>query len=297
MDALRLSAPSVEQTSPSLAIPPASALHHEGTTQALYDAGTARWPSLRLSLEAFAAAVVRHTATGTLTSGRAGGLSPELYLAAACVAADPSAPAILDREYLSKIPIYVARIVGVRTNGSLDDFMQGLRERLLMGQRGRAARLADYSGRGPLGAWLRVVAVRLAIETHRRRDATARGDDEHVACGVDAELDHLRGLHEPTFKVCLEEAFAALAPAERLVLRLTYRERMTGDTVAAALGIDRSNVVRRVVRARASLYAATRDAMKRRIALTDSEFHSVARALAAHVEITLSRVLGRGGEA
>ena len=42
----------------------------------------------------------------------------------------------------------------------VDEVKQGLRERLLVGP---PPRIAEYSGSGPLGGWLRVVSVRLAI--------------------------------------------------------------------------------------------------------------------------------------
>ncbi|NJN40082.1 MAG: M48 family metalloprotease, partial [Gammaproteobacteria bacterium] len=63
---------------------------------------------------------------------------------------------------------------------------------------------------------------------------------------------------------------------------------LTGDRIAKLLGIDRSNVIRRVVRARTALYEATRDAMQRERRITDSEFHSLAKGLAAIVELTLT---------
>lgn len=187
--------------------------------------------------------------------------------------------------------MHVAKIVESRGLSSLDDFMQTLRERLLMGSHGRLPRLADYSGRGLLGAWIRVVAVRLAIEGYRREVPRQEGDVMAIPCGADADLDHLHGLHAESFKACLETAFAALSKEERLVLRLTYAERLTGDRIAKVLGIDRSNVIRRVVRARAALYAATREAMRRESPMTDTEFQSLAKGLAEHVDVTLSRVL------
>ncbi len=256
------------------------------------DEGVRAWPSIRLPFQVLVDAACGHVAA----HGTSVKLSAELYLATPCVAGDATAIGILDRHYLAKIPMHVGRIVESRGVSSTDDFMQALRERLLMGTGARGPRLADYSGRGLLGAWIRVVAVRLAIEDYRRARPSADGDAMVVPCGVDADLDHLHGLHSAAFKTCLESAFATLSKDERLVLRLTYRERMTGDAIAKVLGIDRSNVTRRVVRAREVLYAATRDAMRRTSAMTDLEFHSLAKGLAAHVEITLSRVLSGSEE-
>ena len=257
------------------------------TVRAIAEEGASAWPTVRLSLETLAASVKRHVDAHGLTTK----VSPELYLVAACVAGDAHAMAILDARYLGKVPAHVAKIVESRGRSSLDDFMQVLRVRLLMGSHGRPPRLGDYSGRGPLGAWIRVVAVRLAIEGYRRETPRPDGEAMAIPCGADTDLDHLHGLHAESFKACLEAAFAALSKEERLVLRLTYAERLTGDRIAKLLGIDRSNVIRRVVRARTALYEATRDAMQRERRITDSEFHSLAKGLAAHVELTLSRVL------
>ena len=54
---------------------------------------------------------------------------------------------------------------------------QRLRERLFVGSDGEPARLASYSGRGPLGTWVRIAAIRLALNLRRsERDASLRAD-------------------------------------------------------------------------------------------------------------------------
>ena len=126
----------------------------------LEDEGTRAWPSIRVSFDALLGCVHRHVEA----HGDSVKLSPELYLAAACVAGDSAAISILEADYLAKVPMFVGRIVAARKVSSLPDFMRGLRECLLVTRGGRLPRLFEYSGRGLLASWLRVVAVRLAIE-------------------------------------------------------------------------------------------------------------------------------------
>jgi hypothetical protein len=59
-----------------------------------------------------------------------------------------------------------------------------LRERLLVRRGDRPARIADYPGRGALARWLRVTAVRVALNAGPSPDRAHRIDEA-------ATLDHL----------------------------------------------------------------------------------------------------------
>lgn len=127
---------------------------------ALADEASRGWPEVRVSIDDLRSIVGRHVAL----HGSEVKLSPELYLVAGGLAGDPAARRILEAQYLAKVPMHVAHIVRARPGGSIEGFMAVLGARLFSRSPGPSPRLADYSGRGLLGSWLRVVAVRLAIE-------------------------------------------------------------------------------------------------------------------------------------
>src|SRR4051812_26013639 len=87
---------------------------------------------------------------------------PDLTLAAACAAGDASALAAFERDFLPQVPGYLTRLA--KQPAFIDEVQQLLREKLFV-----AKKILEYSGQGPLGAWLRVVTVRLALDLLRAR--------------------------------------------------------------------------------------------------------------------------------
>src|SRR5438270_7708306 len=90
----------------------------------------------------------------------------DIELARACASGDPGAIERFDAELASCVDRAVRKIGGDR--GAVDEVTQRLRERLLVGTPERAARITEYTGRGPLRAWLRVVATRELLDMRRR---------------------------------------------------------------------------------------------------------------------------------
>lgn len=212
--------------------------------RALVEEGTQAWPSVELSAEALVSLV------GPRLVAKGAKLSPELYLAAACLAGNPFALAILDGQYLAKVPAHVQKIVTAR-GGDVDAMVATLRDRLLHAEGSRAPRLLAYSGRGLLAAWLRVVAVRFAIE----------GRTEKRARVAAAEADHAVLLRSAAFRRAIDAARAALPADQREVIRLVYGEGITGDRAAKLLGTSTTTVTRRLGRALGALLEAARDAL------------------------------------
>ncbi len=108
-------------------------------------------------------------------------------------------------------------------------------------------RLFGYSGKGALGAWLRVVAVRAVVE--RRRSSGRRDADEVVAERVvescDPELDLLRRQYAAELQAAFAGAFERLSDEQRLLLRQHHVDGLGIDRVAALHGIHRATAARR----------------------------------------------------
>lgn len=249
----------------------------------LFDAGRAAWPDLPISRETFDRAVVVHARKAESEEPV---VAPEhaadFYLALACAEGVSGAVEALHRTVL----VHVASYVGSRAPA--DDVEQLVAMRLLLREGGAAPRIAEYSGKGALGAWVRVVATRIAINMRRKKEP--RDDATLLPLGTAPEVDFSRFRYRDQFKSAFESALGELSSEERLLLRLHSIERMRGDDIARLLEVDRSTIVRRLARARERLFDFTRDAMMTELRLSAQEFESLARDVQSGIELTLSRV-------
>ena len=115
-----------------------------------------------------------------------------------------------------------------------------------------AALTTDALPTGDVGAWLRAIAVRKALDEARRRgrraeeplDPNDTGANEPIAAdGPRARLDVL----------AVRQALASLAPADRAVLTLVDLEGWSMAEAARALGLTRVAAKLRASRARRKL--------------------------------------------
>ena len=210
----------------------------------------------------------------------------DLALAEACLAGDAAALARFDVLLVSEVRRAVAPLDS--TNALVDDVTQLAREKLLVERK-----LAEYSGVGPLGAWLRAVSVRLALNAKRpgaREEATEAFTDHPVA-NPDPELALLRARHRVEFRAAFEEAMQALTARERTLLRLTTIDGLTLAQVGAMYAKDGSTASRWLAAAREKLRATTRAVLGRTLKLDTGELESVMRAADSELNVSLVRLL------
>jgi RNA polymerase sigma-70 factor (ECF subfamily) len=166
----------------------------------------------------------------------------------------PAAIQALDAQYRAEVGVFLA---GLRLSpDAVDDVAQAVREQLLVGRDGRPPRIEEYSGRGSLGGWLRVVTVRRALASRRKRtEALSDGDAEPAgaaaeASPVDPEIDLLKRRHAGALNAALRAALSALGAEQRDLLRKHFLDGATLPELAAMLGVSRATVGRRLVAAR-----------------------------------------------
>jgi len=263
----------------------------EATIARHYARGRERYPDLDLSDTAFAKALARHVEG----SGEKPLVPDELhaedfFLAAACTLGVKGAVEILSREHLSQVPVFIAHVCKPSDPEKPEDVAQAIAERVVVWDGDRAPRITAYSGRGALGGWLRVLAVRLALNAKRGSQPPVEMNEELLPAGDDPEIDLFKWQYRDAFKKAFEAAFTALDEEQRLVLRL-HTSKNRGEDIAKILGVERSTVMRRLARARETLFEATKQRMMTELRLSATEFESIARALQSNIELTLSRVL------
>ncbi len=268
---------------------------HAGLEEAL--AGLVRdareaWPELGMDAGAFLAHVAgRLPSTGeareVLTSLRAA----DLFLAFACVRGDARALEALDAHVLSQMGAWLPR----EEPSLVDELRQVLRQRLLVPVDGVAPKLASYSGRGPLGQWVRAVALRLHIDQQRVAPRERPMEEAPVALverlGADPELAFIRERHQEDFRVAFRTALGRLEARERNLLRLHHVHGLSIDAVGATYQAPRSTVARWIARARERLLALTREELTARLGLTPDELDSMLRLVCSQLDVSLRQLM------
>ncbi len=247
-----------------------------------YSAGRAAWPDVGLSPERFAA----HLAARALPPDAAYGA--DVYLACACLHGEPQALRAFEAAYLTQLPRMLTRLRP--TSEVVDEVGQILREKLFVGP---APKIAEYSGRGALAAWLRVVAVRLAIDLQRgRRAADAAPPDRPLSTPAPSpELQLLRERYRPHFQGALGEALGALGSEQRLLLKLHFVDGMNLEELGRLFKVNRSTIFRRVGACMEQVLAAMRARLGAELGVTTTEMQSLAGALQSDLELSLGDYL------
>jgi RNA polymerase sigma-70 factor (ECF subfamily) len=212
----------------------------------------------------------------------------DLYLACACAHGVPRAIASFEREYLSHVPRYVARVT--TSPHLLDEIMQQLRAKLLAGAPQAPPKIVDYRGVGALGGWLRVVALRSAIDVVRLRPEAVFASRDLAAKSLpgegDLELEALRARHRQPFQEALEAALSAQPARARTLLRLHYLDGQGIDAIGVLYHVHRATAARWIESARAALLHDIRV----RLALPDNDFESLAGLLVSGLHLSASRL-------
>jgi RNA polymerase sigma-70 factor (ECF subfamily) len=249
-----------------------------------YEAGEVAWPGVKLSFQDF---VARIDAAG-ISKENLIARSAEVFLAMACAAGDPVALRRFDDDFLSQVDSYVARFC--LPPHVVDHIRQRVRVRLLVGSR---PGIGGYGGRGPLGAWLRVTAVRVAI------DASAVAPDvapftELLDVGVldaNPELETIRTLYRDRLRAALEDSLGALDARDRALLRFHVVEGLNVDAIGAIYRVHRATAARWLVAIRGRVF----EDLRRRLELawnpSHSELRSLIGALRDQIHVTAQRVL------
>jgi RNA polymerase sigma-70 factor (ECF subfamily) len=255
-------------------------------SRTLLDARAA-WPGVELSSEVFHAWLCERDDGGeALHTG-------DLYLACACVHHVPGALAMFERSFMSRIPAFLA---GLRPTPQLvEEVSQQLRERLLLPSAGRPPRLATYSGRGSLAAWLCVTAVRTAMDA--LRSPSERASDpvppDLELLGEDPAMAYLKNRYRGDVDEALRAGFRALSARQRLVLELHLVEGLSLDEIGAMHRISKSSAFRWVSDARQQVLAEARRILEDKLGVTADEFASLVNLVRSQLDLSLSRILAR----
>ena len=251
----------------------------------LYAAGCHAWPALPLDIEEFVVDLAQRL-RGDLPPEARG---PDLYLACACTARVRGAVETFDRQHLAHLSPHLARI-GARSV-LVEEVRQELRAKLFGGA---APRIVQYDGSGALSSWVRVVALRTAVQLRRKPEEVldVAGFEELVAKD-DQEADVRFEQYRRAFDEAVRAAIKAIDPEQRRLLRRCFAENATLDQLAAEQGVHRATVARHLARARAALREEARQRLQSALGADESELTSIARILRSRLAVSLPSALLR----
>jgi RNA polymerase sigma-70 factor len=256
--------------------------------------GRAAWPELRVEPRDLVVYVAARFQPGqTLEATHAEGL----YLAFACARGSERAVAAFGNAYGAVMDACYRRLGFTR---HAEEISQRVMRSIFVhdGQSGPA--IVNYTGRGSLANWVRVVTVREAYRVTRgERNLAQRevgGIDERImdrAVNDEAnpELLHLKRDYRSKFKASFQQAFERLTHRERNVLRYQYLDGLNLEQIGTIYNASRATVARWRAGARAKLLAETRKIMRDEHRVPLDEFDGAMRLIESAMDVSLSRLL------
>jgi RNA polymerase sigma-70 factor len=179
------------------------------------------------------------------------------------------------------------------TSQMIEELLAELPADLLAARDAAPARILGYTAKGPLGAWLRVVALRALVDRRRRADGSAGSDEQVAALAADddPELAMLRRMYKGELEAAFVEAFRALPSDERLLLRQSHIDGLGIDRLALIHGIHRATAARRLTAARTRLFEEIRKILSSRLQIGHDTFASIVRLVRSELAVSLEHYL------
>jgi len=213
--------------------------------QRLFERGKQAWPTIDVALPRLAAFVGAHAEGEAAIDALH---ADDVYLACACADAQPAALAAFEARFLSEVPLFLRGVD--RSEATIEEVKQLVRERLFVASPDRRPKIAEYSGRGALGSWLRVVTLRVAANRRRTDKNHAPLDEERDApamlTAIDPDLALVRTKYKREFADALRAAFGGLSAREGLLDRtmalLGERLKLSTHELESLLKVVRSTL-------------------------------------------------------
>jgi RNA polymerase sigma-70 factor (ECF subfamily) len=259
----------------------------QGKFQAAFEAGRAAWPGTKLDLDAF----VRRATRLDVRDDDAAARGADLYLAWACADRDKAALSFFERLFLPAVDGYVGRL-GL-SEAVVDDVRQELRIRLLVGDE---PRIGQYSGRGPLAAWVRMAAIRVALSLLERSKLRSHAKDVSalgalVGEQTSPELAAVRHRHGSAFQAALERSLDALGPRDKTLLRMHFIDQLNIEAIGRIYRVHRATVARWLVAIRRRVLDNLRTELALDLKASTSEFRSMLAVVRGDLELSLRHLL------
>ena len=252
----------------------------------MFAEGQQRWPSVHVTLEQYQGYC--DSVCGERSQEELRPYAADMYLCCACVQQQPLAPGLLERDADDVVRNAISKVYpdGEFVCETIQEFWKKVLS-------GPTAKVFDYRARGPLHAWLRIAALRLAIDRRRAQQViatyeTGLGDlMADQVFGPESNLTRAR-FYGP-FREAFSHTIAELTPKERNLLRMHVQGRCSIDQIGRAYSVHRATAARWLEQIKEHILRQVRAQLKLEgPGLTDSEFQSVARVVGGEMDLGLS---------
>lgn len=257
-------------------------------------AGIAAWPGVALTEERFASDFARRLGPDGTPVALERACGTDVYLAIACIDGDTTALELLERTFVAEIDP-IARKMRATTDQTTE-VKALLRRVLLVDEPARAAGLRDFSGRGNLRAYIRVIVTRDLVRAidRGRRDASFAEDKllDRLGTAHDPELSMLRAEYHGVVSEAMRAAVHGLDERSRALLRYQLVDGWTVDQVAKVYAVHRATAARWLVAVRGALGEKIRSELAARLQIDPDEVASIIRLVQSRIDVSLERLLG-----
>lgn len=217
----------------------------------------------------------------------------DLAVACACMNGSLDAIELLQGSHMRALDPHLRKL-GLEP-AAIEDVKQTLLRQLLVGQDG-PPRLLQYDGRGALGAWLRVSAVRHGLKVLRSRKRTdLLGDEdaklEAVASASDPESSYMKAAFREIFREAFKEALGTLEPKERNIVRQSLIDGLSIDELGELYGVHRATAARWLHAAKERIMLETRARFAAKSRASQTECDSMFRMISSHLDLSIRRHL------
>lgn len=259
----------------------------------LRETALAAYPELAVDAAVFAAELAHRLGAAANPEQVARVRAEHIHIAIACAAGDPLAIRRFEDDFLDKVDAIARRLRARPDQG--DEVRGHMRRILFVSEPGRPAALREFSGRGDLHSYLRVIATRELVRVINKGRREVGGLDDAfldmLSPASDAQLCYLRERYRPEVDAAMRAALTALPAQPRALLRYSMIDGWNIDRIGALYGIHRATAARRLAAARATLGGAIRTELAARLAISVGEVDSIVRLVQSRIDVSLERML------
>lgn len=258
-----------------------------------WERALARYPNVEIDPLSYARHVVERLPKEEEAMAALNGMRLEdLYLASACTLGRAAAISVFD-QLLSRLSPSLQRL---GFDGPLlQDTLQEVRKHLLIPMPGAEPLIAQYRGRGPLAAWVKVTAMRVALRLRRMdRREPAFGDPgrQMAAEQISPELGYLKQVYRDAFRRAFARAIQSLSPRQRTLLLQRHVDGLGTAQIGHLHQVNQATASRWLMRVHAELLGATRSELMAQLDVGTPEVESILRLVRSEMDITLRRLYG-----
>jgi RNA polymerase sigma-70 factor, ECF subfamily len=252
-----------------------------------------RWPGLRVAEQAWLDYLA---ARDLLTRPAEPPLIEDMFLACACSLGVAGAIELFDKRFQPLIE-QVARSFDPAPH-FCDEVKQELHRTLFVSAKLGAPRIAQFTGRGPLSAWIVTATKRLALRLKKGTSQRRHADDELLAEQLsperDAEWLWLSGRYREVLERALSNAIRQLSERDRMILRMHTVRGLSMASIARMHGVSQPTVSRWMRDAREEVLRSVLAAVCEECNCNHRELESIVRLVQSQLELNMSALSEEG---